>query len=184
MHAIGQGGLRLIKTDGGSHEFLPRDRNVETLLSEFQARAPAAVLSGPAVGWSDSPEAKVKDLVEDYSEAIIDGDNGRAGGLPTDVESCLGRLVLAQDWVPAICASSFEARLGEDWREKLDDVEVTFADDDTPLCPPSRASEIEPARETADGSESAKHGEHDEADVPARASNATSLETTDESRHR
>ena len=39
---IGEGGLRLIKTDGGWHEFLPRDRNVEKLLSDFQARVKAA----------------------------------------------------------------------------------------------------------------------------------------------
>ena len=39
---IGEGGLRLIKTDGGWLEFLPRDRNVEKLLTDFQARVKAA----------------------------------------------------------------------------------------------------------------------------------------------
>ena len=76
---------------------------------------------------SSSPEQEVKAITAQFLEAAIDGRNGEACALTTNVGECLGGLVLAEGFLGE---GGFEAVLGEDWREKLDSAQVTFADDD------------------------------------------------------
>jgi hypothetical protein len=69
----------------------------------------------------------VKRVSADFIEATIDGRNGEACALTTDAGKCLGALVLAEGFLGE---GGYEALLGDDWREKLEAAEVTFADDD------------------------------------------------------
>ena len=55
------------------------------------------------------------------------GRNGEACALTTDPGQCVGALAVAQGFLGE---GGYEALLGEDWREKLEAAEVTFADDD------------------------------------------------------
>lgn len=84
-------------------------------------------------GGSESPEGEVKDTTADFLEAAIDGENGKACALTTDVETCLGQLVAAQGFLGE---GGFEALLGEDWREQLENAEITFADAEHASVPP------------------------------------------------
>jgi hypothetical protein len=90
-------------------------------------------------GGSASPEGEVKDTVTEFLEAAIDGDNGRA--MTTDVDECLGGLVLAQGFLGE---GGFEAVLGDDWREQIENAEVTFADEDHASVPPITPDEEGP----------------------------------------
>jgi hypothetical protein len=51
----------------------------------------------------------------------------------TNPTGCLGALVLAEGFLGE---GGYEALLGDDWREKLEAAEVTFADDDHASIPP------------------------------------------------
>jgi hypothetical protein len=90
---------------------------------------------------SSSPEDDVKEVSADFIEALIDGENGRACAMTTDPETCLGGLVLAQGFLGE---GGFEALLGDDWRENLENAEVTFADDDHASVPPLTPDEEGP----------------------------------------
>jgi hypothetical protein len=92
-------------------------------------------------GGSESPEAEVKDTVTEFLEAAIEGQNGRACAMTTDVDECLSGLVLAQGFLGE---GGFEAVLGEDWRDELANAEVTFADDDHASVPPLTPDEEVP----------------------------------------
>lgn len=78
-------------------------------------------------GGSSSPEDDVKQVTADFLEAMIAERNGVACALTTDVGECLAALALAGGIVGE---GGLEALLGEDWRERLDAADVTFADDD------------------------------------------------------
>lgn len=82
-------------------------------------------------GGSASPEEDVKHTVSEFIEALIAGQSGKACAMTTDVETCLSGLVAAQGFLGE---GGYEALLGEDWRDELENVEVTFADDDHPQC--------------------------------------------------
>jgi hypothetical protein len=82
---------------------------------------------GGGGGDSGSSEDEVKDVTTDYLEAILAEENGRACALTTSPQDCLGQLALAQGFLGE---GGFEALLPEDWRDRLDEAEVTFADDD------------------------------------------------------
>jgi hypothetical protein len=53
--------------------------------------------------------------------------------MTTDVDTCLSGVVLAQGFLGE---GGLEALIGEDWREKLDAAEVTFADENHASIPP------------------------------------------------
>jgi hypothetical protein len=92
-------------------------------------------------GSSGSPEEQVKDRTVEFTQAVIDGDNGRACAMTTDVDTCLGSLVLAQGFLGE---GGFEALLGDDWREQLEQAEVTFADENHASIPPLTEDEKGP----------------------------------------
>ena len=108
------------------------------------AVATIAVLAFTACGGgrSSSPEEDVKQVTGDFLEAMIDGRNGEACALTTDAGECIGGLVVAGGLVGE---GGFEALLGDDWLEKLDAAEVTFADDDH--------ASVAPLSEDDDGTE-------------------------------
>jgi hypothetical protein len=94
----------------------------------------AACLVVAACGGSGgSPEEEVKDVYVDFVEALADEETGDACALTTDVGSCLGAMALAQGFLGE---SDFESILPDDWREQIDDAEVTFTDDDHATIPP------------------------------------------------
>jgi hypothetical protein len=74
-------------------------------------------------GSGSSPEDEVKDTVTEFLEAAIDGENGRACAMTTDVNECLSGLVLAEGFLGE---GGLEAVLGDDWREQIENAEVTF----------------------------------------------------------
>jgi hypothetical protein len=93
-------------------------------------------------GSSSSPEEEVKAVTAEFLEAAIDGRNGEACALTTDPSECLGALVLAAGFLGE---GGLEATLGEDWRERLEAAEVTFADDDHATIAPFGEDEEEPS---------------------------------------
>jgi hypothetical protein len=84
-------------------------------------------------GGSSSPEQEVKDVTADFLEAMIDGRNGEACALTTNVDECLRALVLARRFLGE---GGMEELIGDDWQEKVDSAEVTFADDNHATFPP------------------------------------------------
>jgi hypothetical protein len=82
---------------------------------------------GGGAGDASTPEEDVKAVSADFLEAVIDERNGEACALTTEPGRCLGALVLAQGFAGE---GGMEALLGEDWRERLDAAQVTFADED------------------------------------------------------
>ena len=84
--------------------------------------------AGPA-----SPEQEVKGTLADFTDAVIDGENGKACAMTTDVETCLGALVLTHGFLGE---GGYEAILGDDWREQLENARVEFTDADHASIPP------------------------------------------------
>lgn len=75
----------------------------------------------------------MRPVAAEFLEAVIDGRTGEACALTTDSGRCLGALALAEGFLGE---GGFEVQLGDDWREKLDVVSVTFAADDHASIPP------------------------------------------------
>ena len=62
----------------------------------------------------------------DFVEAIIEERNGEACALTTNVEECLTGLIFAAGFLGE---GGLEAILGDNWREELEEADVTFTDD-------------------------------------------------------
>jgi hypothetical protein len=92
-------------------------------------------------GGSASPEDEVKDTVTEFLEAAIEGENGRACAMTTDVDECLSGLMLAEGFLGE---GGLEAVLGDDWREQIENAEVTFTDDNHASLPPITPDEEGP----------------------------------------
>jgi hypothetical protein len=95
--------------------------------------AAGLVLAGCGGSSSGSPEEEVKDLYVDFVEALIDEETGDACAMTTDVGSCLGAIAFAQGFLGE---SGYESILPDDWRDSIEDAEVTFSDDDHATIPP------------------------------------------------
>ena len=66
---------------------------------------------------------------------------GARARMTTNVDECLSGLMLAQGFLGE---GGFEAALGDDWREQLENAEVTFADDNHASVPPLTPDEEGP----------------------------------------
>jgi hypothetical protein len=128
-------------------------------------------------GGGGSAEDEVKDTVADYLEAIIDGRNGEACAMTTDPEECVGALALAQGFLGE---GGFEALLGEDWRERLEAAEVTFADDDHATLPPLSPEDESPTELVREDDRWLIVVEEDAAEEPTSVATDTAATTEEE----
>ena len=93
----------------------------------------AALLVTGCGGSGASPEAEVKDVYADFVEALIAEKNGDACAMTTDVGGCLAAIGLAQGFLGE---SNFESLMPDDWRDRLENAEVTFSDENHATIPP------------------------------------------------
>jgi hypothetical protein len=84
-------------------------------------------------GGSTSREDDVKAVSIQFVEAILDERNGLACALTTNVGDCIAGLALAQGFLGE---GGVEAVLGDNWRDELENADVTFHDDDRATIEP------------------------------------------------